>query len=187
MTKCKQKKNKKTKWTARQTGAYYVLGILQSRPKSSKRDDILNWLIYTGLVDNYIKKLEYADIPQETLEDEIQEVWLNICEIDQSKWDTLYIQGATAIKAYISGLIYRGIHSNSSRIYMKYKRPFNIFKHVSDETWDIYSETNIMQPTSYEYLTKETKDDTIKRYIEENRLDCLYEPETRKTEDTKNS
>lgn len=148
--------------------------ILLSRPKSSNRDDIIEWLQYIGLVDNYIKKLEYDDIDPETIKDEIQEIWLYICEIEQDKWDQLYYQGATAIKAYISGLIYRHIHSNSSLIYNKYKKPYLMFKHISDQAWDIFDETAIMQDTNEDYSLRETELDRIKRNIENNNND-LYE------------
>ena len=141
---------------------------LQSRPKSSKRDDIIEWLQQIGLVDNYIKKLEYGDIDEETLQDIIQEIWLYICEIDQSKWDNLYYQGATSIKAYISGLIYRHIHSNSSLIYYKYKRPYLMFKRLSDESWDVFDESGVMQASNEDYLVKENDIDKIKRKIEMN-------------------
>lgn len=63
---------------------------MTSRPKSSNRNDILEWLHYIGLVDNYIKKLEYDSVPPETVQDEIQDIWLEICELSQEKWDYLY-------------------------------------------------------------------------------------------------
>lgn len=158
-----------------------IQDILYSRPKSANRQDVLDWLLYIGLVDNYIKKLEYADIPEDTLKDEIQDIWLEICEIPEEKWIILFNQGgATAIKAYVSGIIYREIHSNSSKIYFKYKRHFNTFKHISDEAWDVYDETGIMMPTNEEYLPKETKLETFKRLLETNQIDKIYEQETRK-------
>lgn len=156
-----------------------ILNTLASRPKSGNRLDIINWLQSIGLVENYIKKLEYADIDQETLKDEMQEIWLYICELDQDKWDQLYYQGATAIKAYVSGLIYRHIHSNSSLIYTKYKKPYLIFKHISEDSWDVFDESGIMQPTNEDYNIKETELDRVKRLIETNNNN-LYE-ESRKT------
>lgn len=156
-----------------------IQNILTSRPKSSDRNDILEWLQYIGLVDNYIKKLEYSDIDPETLKDEIQEIWLYICELDQETWDELYYQGATAIKAYISGIIYKAIHSNSSLIWFKYKKPYNYFKHISDKAWDIFDETDTME-TTQDYSIKETELDIIKRNIENNNED-IYEEKTWKT------
>lgn len=158
----------KKKVQTKQENLKPVAAILQTRPKSSNRNDIIEWLMFTGLVDNYIKKLEYADVDSETLQDMIQEVWLFICEIEQTKWDQLYYQGATAIKAYISGLIYRHIHSNTSLIYKKYKKPYLYFKRISDDAWDVFDETNTMQPHNDDYITKENDLDIIKRQIEMN-------------------
>lgn len=151
-----------------------IQDILSSRPKSSNRDDILEWLRYTGLVDNYVKKLEYENIDSETLADEIQDIWLSICEIEQSQWDKLYYQSATAIKAFVSGLIYRQIHSNYSKIYFKYKKPYIYFKHISDESWDVFDNSNIMEPFDDQYTNKENQTDIIKRNIENNNND-VYE------------
>lgn len=143
-----------------------ILQTLASRPTSSNRNDIITWLQSIGLVDNYIKKLEYADVDPETVQDEIQEIWLYICEIEQNKWDQLYYQGATAIKAYISGLIYRHIHSNTSLIYNKYKKPYLFFKHLSEDSWNVFDESSVMQPTNEDYTIRETEQDRIKRLIE---------------------
>lgn len=159
---------------------------MTSRPKSSNRNDILEWLHYIGLVDNYIKKLEYDSVPPETVQDEIQDIWLEICELSQEKWDYLYQQSATAIKAYISGLIYRNIHSCTSKLYNKYKRLDNLCIHISDESWEVFNETGIMQPTMEDYSTKESEIDKMKRYLETNKIDELFnEQETRKTRKTK--
>lgn len=162
-----------------------VIDVLLSKPKSANRDDILNWLQYTELVDNYIKKLEYADIPDETVQDEIQEIWLEICEIPQSKWDRLYYQGTTAIKAYISGLIYREIHSNTSKIYNKYKKPYLMFKRISDESWEVFDETGEMLPTNEDYSIRENDLDILKRLIETDKIEEIF-ADGEKTRKTKN-
>lgn len=45
-----------------------------------------------------------------------------ILEIPEEKIRKLYIeQGKTGLTAYISGVIYRQIHSDKSKIYKKYK------------------------------------------------------------------
>lgn len=146
---------------------------LQSKPASSDRTDIINWLNYTGLVDNYIRKLEFTDVDPEIINDEIQECWLMICEIPQEKWDNLYMQGTTPIKAFISGLIFRQIHSNSSPVYKKYKQKFNKIKHISDKSWEVFDETNVMLPTDEQISIKETDDDIIKALIENNQTEKL--------------
>lgn len=151
-----------------------VIDVLLSKPKSSDRNDIISWLSYTQLIENYVKKLEYGDIDPETIQDEIQEIWLSICEIEQNKWDDLYRQGATAIKAYVSGLIYRQIHSNISKIYTKYKKPYLMFKHISDKTWEVFDESGEMMVTNDDYSIRETELDITKRLIETNKIEELF-------------
>ena len=53
---------------------------LWTPPENNDADSILNWLYNRGLVQNYIKKLEYETIDEETIQDEIQEVWLYLIE-----------------------------------------------------------------------------------------------------------
>lgn len=134
---------------------------LWTPPEANDADSILNWLYNRGLVQNYIKKLEYETIDEETLQDEIQEVWLYLIE-KKDKLKELYdTQGITGLTAYVSGIIARQIHSNSSQLYIKYKKGFKIFKRISDKAWEVYDNTGEMIPTNYSYLTEETEEDII--------------------------
>ena len=134
---------------------------LWTPPENNDADTILNWLYNRGLVQNYVRKLEYETIDEDTIQDEIQEVWLYLIE-KKDKLKELYdTQGITGITAYISGVIARQVHSNSSKIYNKYKKGFKIFKHISDKTWEVYDNTGEMIPTNYDYLAEETEDDII--------------------------
>lgn len=134
---------------------------LWTPPESNDADSILNWLYNRGLVQNYIKKLEYETIDDETIQDEIQEVWLYLIE-KKDKLKELYdTQGITGLTAYVSGIIARQVHSNSSKLYIKYKKGFKIFKRISDKAWEVYDNTGEMIPTNYDYLTEETEDDII--------------------------
>lgn len=134
---------------------------LWTPPESNDADSILIWLYNRGLVQNYIKKLEYETIDEETIQDEIQEVWLYLIE-KKDKLKELYdTQGITGLTAYVSGIIARQVHSNSSKLYIKYKKGFKIFKRISDKAWEVYDNTGEMIPTNYDYLTEETEDDII--------------------------
>lgn len=134
---------------------------LWTPPESNDADSILNWLYNRGLVQNYIKKLEYETIDEETIQDEIQEVWLYLIE-KKDKLKELYdTQGITGLTAYVSGIIARQVHSNSSQLYIKYKKGFKIFKRISDKAWEVYDNTGEMIPTNYSYLTEETEEDII--------------------------
>ena len=139
---------------------------LWTPPKDNNADTIVQWLYDRGLVQNYIKRLEYETIDQDTIDDEIQEVWMYLCE-KKDKLKELYdTQGITGLTAYVSGVIARQIHSNTSQIYNKYKRNYKRFVHLSDQCWSDYYNTGIMMPTNTDYMTSLTDDDVIKHNIE---------------------
>lgn len=142
---------------------------LWTPPESNDADSILIWLYNRGLVQNYIKKLEYETIDEETIQDEIQEVWLYLIE-KKDKLKELYdTQGITGLTAYVSGIIARQIHSNSSKLYIKYKKGFKIFKHISDKAWEVFDNTGEMIPTNYDYLSEETPEDIVIKNIYNNK------------------
>lgn len=138
---------------------------LWTPPESNDPDSILNWLYNRGLVQNYIKKLEYENIDEETIQDEIQDIWLYLVE-KKDKLKELYDnQGITGLTAYVSGIIARQVHSNSSQIYNKYKKGKKIFKHISEKSWEVFDNTGEMIPTNTIYLAEETADDILIKNI----------------------
>lgn len=138
---------------------------LWTPPESNDPDSILNWLYNRGLVQNYIKKLEYENIDDETIQDEIQDIWLYLVE-KKDKLKELYdTQGITGLTAYVSGIIARQVHSNSSQIYNKYKKGKKIFKRISDKSWEVFDNTGEMIPTNTIYLAEETADDILIKNI----------------------
>lgn len=138
---------------------------LWTPPESNDADSILNWLYNRGLVQNYIKKLEYENIDEETIQDEIQDIWLYLVE-KKDKLKELYDnQGITGLTAYVSGIIARQVHSNSSQIYNKYKKGKKIFKRISDKSWEVFDNTGEMIPTNTIYLAEETADDILIKNI----------------------
>lgn len=148
---------------------------LWTPPENNDADTILNWLYNRGLVQNYIRKLEYETIDEDTIQDEIQEVWLYLIE-KKDKLKELYdTQGITGLTAYVSGIIARQVHSNTSQIYKKYKKDFKTFIHLSEQCWDDYYNTGKMLATNTDYLTSETDEDIVNKYIEQNQTDKLYE------------
>ena len=89
-------------------------------PKSTKRDDILEWIVNTQFIDFYVIKLIGND--DTSVDDVIQDVYLTVCEMTQEDWDRLTKQGFGAIRAYLSGMIYRQVLSSTSPSYYKYRR-----------------------------------------------------------------
>lgn len=151
-----------------------LYNISHMKPKSNSREDILQYLWDIGLVNNYIKKLEYETIDEETLQDIIQEIWLMICELPEEKITSLYKnQGKTGLTAYMSGVIYRQIHSKTSPIYKKYKAQFKQMVHISSLSWDVFDETGVMMPSIDNYSSTETEQDLIIKHIENNNLEKL--------------
>ena len=148
---------------------------LYTPPENNDVDTILNWLYKRGLVQNYVHKLEYETIDEATIQDIIQEVWLYLVE-KKDKLKELYdTQGITGLTAYVSGIIARQVHSNSSTIYKKYKANYKKFIHLSEQTWDVFDTTGKMMETFDEYSSIETESDLINKYIETNQIDKLYE------------
>lgn len=147
---------------------------LWTPPENNDPDTIIQWLYNRGLVQNYIRKLEYATIDEDTIQDEIQEVWVYILE-KKDKLKELYdTQGITGLTAYVSGIIARSIHSNSSLIYKKYKADYKRIVHISDKTWEVFDVTGEMIPTNTDYLMEETDIDLMNKYIEQNNFDDYY-------------
>lgn len=139
---------------------------LWTPPVNNDADTIMQWLYDRGLVQNYVRKLEYETIDEETVQDEIQEIWLYILE-KKDKLKELYdTQGITGLTAYVSGIIARTVHSNSSLLYKKYKKDYKTVIHISDKAWDVYATTGIMIPTMTDYLSSETADDVLRSKIE---------------------
>ena len=142
---------------------------LWTPPENNDADTILNWLYNRGLVQNYVRKLEYETIDEDTIQDEIQEVWLMLIE----KKDYLKLlydtQGITGLTATVAGIVHRQVHSNTSKIYNKYKKGFKIFKHISDKAWEVYDNTGEMIPTNYDFLTEETLEDIMIKNIYNNK------------------
>lgn len=89
-------------------------------PKSTKRDDIIDWIIKTQFIDYYVIKLIGNE--DTSVDDVIQDIYLSVCELTQEEWDKLTRQGYASIRAYISGMIYRQICSATSPSFYKYRR-----------------------------------------------------------------
>lgn len=141
---------------------------LMTKPDSNDPDVLLNWLYNRGLVQNYIKKLEGTSVDPETLQDEIQEVWMFLIEKKDKLKEIYDAQGITGLTAYVSGVIARQIHSNSSVVYKKYKAIKKKLIHISNESWDVFDETGKMQDYNDDYSSTENENDILKKNIENN-------------------
>lgn len=92
------------------------------------RDETIQYIYDLGLVEGYLGKLIYQS-DKEDYDDFLQEIWVQVCEIPEEKWEKLWAQGtkndgAKAVRGYISGLIHRNVRSKNSRLYYKIKKHY---------------------------------------------------------------
>lgn len=124
---------------------YYNNRILMNQIplKDGNRDTILQWIYDIHVVEWYatfIKKrrMEY----DENLKDKIQDIYLMLCEIPQSKWDEIYAQGFYAVGAYVTGVVQQQLVSTNSKCYKQYDRFENFNKTMDESFWENYGENN---------------------------------------------
>lgn len=107
-----------------------------------ERNDLLTEIYNLHLIDNYCKKIAYDDEVQ--LDDIIQEIYLQVCEVSTDKWEELLSQGTKndrlkAVRAFVSGICYLSIRSKNSRVYYKLKKHTNMEYTKSDDEWETLS------------------------------------------------
>ena len=112
------------------------------------RDEILRYIYDLNFVENYAKKLANTDDWYQ-IDDIISDLWLQICEIPEEKWDKLLSQGTKkdsfyAVRGFVSGLIYRNVKSKNSKLYYHLKKHWekempisevsaNVLEDIADE------------------------------------------------------
>lgn len=119
--------------------------------KSGKRDDIVQWIYDINIVPWYTTYLLKRPLNSCDVQDKIQEIYLEVCNVTQEKWDDLYEQGAYSISAYVSGLIHRQIVSNTSKIYLKYNRYRERFVTMEDSFWQSFFGSDNKDKEEIEY------------------------------------
>lgn len=116
---------------------------------------ILNELVKSCFIEWYTLQLMsktsgFIMQTDEEYQEYIQEIWLQICEIQEDKLIDLYTENK--LKAYISGLIHRNVKSNTSPAYTHIRKQNNKYIRKSDDDWEKYSDTNDIS-----YLSMENK------------------------------
>ena len=92
------------------------------RPTSSNVTDIVQWVYDTHLVEYYVTYHLKADEQDSMVKDYCQEIYLQLCEVDQKKWDELYVQGITALRSFVCYIIKVNNVSDTGIAYRKIKR-----------------------------------------------------------------
>lgn len=119
------------------------------------REKILNELVKSCFIEWYTLQLMsktsgFIVQTDEEYQEYIQEIWLQICEIQENKLIDLYNENK--LKAYVSGLIHRNVKSNTSPAYTHIRKQNNKYIRKSDDDWEKYSDTNDIS-----YLSMENK------------------------------
>ena len=119
------------------------------------REKILDELVKSGFIEWYTLQLMsktsgFIVQTDEEYQEYIQEIWLQICEIQEDKLIELYTENK--LKAYVSGLIHRNVKSNTSPAYTHIRKQNNKYIRKSDDDWEKYSDTNDIS-----YLSMENK------------------------------
>lgn len=122
------------------------------------KDKILNELVKSGFIEWYTLQLMsktsgFIVQTDEEYQEYIQEIWLQICEIQEDKLIDLYNENK--LKAYVSGLIHRNVKSNTSPAYTHIRKQNNKYIRKSDDDWEKYSDTNDIS-----YLNNDNKKHT---------------------------
>ena len=109
--------------------------------KDGNRETIMQWLYDINLVEWYVTFLMHKTTDESIVKDYIQEMWVEIGEIPQKRWDDLYRQGYLAVASFVTGVIHQQIVSKNSHLYQKYGKykAFNVTQ--DEEFWKrIYDE-----------------------------------------------
>lgn len=119
---------------------YYNKTIENIVLKNSNRDEVINWLYATHIVEWYTTKLCMKTLEDEDTRDKVQEIYLMVLEIPQDRLDELYEQGTKILSSYIVGLIKKQLVSDTSDIYKKYNRYCQTQLIKNEIFWDCYGE-----------------------------------------------
>lgn len=116
---------------------FYTKPILadEIQLESSNRDVVVQWITDTHVVEWYITYLLKRPLEGYDMEDKVQEIYLQILEVPQAKWDDLVEQGRFSVAAYVMGIIHQQCISVKSKIYQKYGRHNKYFKLMDEEFW----------------------------------------------------
>lgn len=120
---------------------YYSGNVLSAQIplEKSDRDSIIKWIYDIHIVEWYSTYLLKKEIDEE-LADKIQEIYLIICEIPDSRWQELYVQGQYAISAYVTGIIHQQLISDTSYIYREYEKRKTKEITKDELFWETYGE-----------------------------------------------
>lgn len=110
------------------------------------RDEILNYLVKSKFVESYTKKLVFPSDKDNLQDDYISEVWLQLCEVPESKWQEIMNNNKNSdpmygVRNFVSVIIKNTVRSTTSSAYRKLKKQSTIADNLSDDDWEILKNT----------------------------------------------
>lgn len=110
------------------------------------RDEILDYLIKSKFVESYTKKLVYPSEKDILQDDYISEVWLQLCEVKDEKWQEIMNNNKNSdpmygVRNFVSVIIKNTVRSVTSSAYRKLKKQSTVAQNLSDEEWDFLKNT----------------------------------------------
>ena len=110
------------------------------------RDIILDYLIKSNFVESYTKKLVYPSDKENLQDDFISEVWLQICEIPEKKWEEIMRNNTNSdqmygVRNFVSVVIRNTVISTTSSAYRKLKKQNTVAKQLNDSEWNYLANT----------------------------------------------
>ena len=106
----------------------------------------MDYILRTDLVNWYTTYLMKKPITAELVQEYIQEIWVQIAEIPQTKWDDLYDQGKAAITAFVSALIHNNCISVNSKAFRHIRKPTLNEVRFTDVEWEALDEDGTIPP-----------------------------------------
>ena len=110
------------------------------------RDIILDYLIKSNFVESYTKKLVYPSDKENLQDDFISEVWLQICEISEKKWEEIMRNNTNSdqmygVRNFVSVVIRNTVVSTTSAAFRKLKKQNTVAKQMTDGEWNYLANT----------------------------------------------
>ena len=110
------------------------------------RDKVLKYLYESNFVESYTKKLVYPSDKENLQDDFISEVWLQICEIPEKKWEEITRNNTNpdqmyGVRNFVSVVIRNTIVSTTSAAYRKLKKQNTVAKQLNEGEWQFLANT----------------------------------------------
>lgn len=108
------------------------------------REKVLKYLYESNFVESYTKKLVYPSDKENLQDDFIQEVWLQICEISEKKWEEITRNNTNpdqmyGVRNFVSVVIRNTVVSTTSAAFRKLKKQNTVAKQMTDGEWQYLS------------------------------------------------